>query len=177
MRPDWSFVMVGPVLKIDDADLPRLPNVHFLHGKDYDELPGYLGGWNVAIMPFALNEATRFISPTKTLEFLAGGKPVVSTPVRDVVRTYAGLAAVRVADGASAFAAACAEALDAAAREGEWLAAVDALLARQSWDRTQAAMADLLERAVEDAVLDRRPSPRRPDARLGGPGLAGGVMA
>src|SRR3954447_9720194 len=91
MRPDWSFVMVGPVVKISEEDLPRRPNIHYLGPKTYAELPGYLSGWDVALMPFAMNESTQFISPTKTPEYLAGGKPVVSTPVKDVVRTYGDL--------------------------------------------------------------------------------------
>ena len=88
MRPDWQIVLVGPVVKIDPAELPQRDNIHYLGGKTYDELPQYLSGWDVAIMPFALNESTRFISPTKTPEYLAGGCPVVSTPITDVVRTY-----------------------------------------------------------------------------------------
>ncbi len=156
-RPDWSFVLVGPVLKIDAAALPARPNLHLLHGKDYAELPAYLGGWDVAIMPFAMNDATRFISPTKTLEYLAGGKPVVSTPVRDVVRGYRGLAAVRIAAGAEAFERACAEALAAAAHPPGWLPAVDAHLAGTSWDSTQAAMAEL----VDGVAARRRSGPAR----------------
>jgi glycosyltransferase involved in cell wall biosynthesis len=81
MRPDWSFVMVGPVAKIAPEDLPHRPNIHYLGPKTYAELPSYLSGWDVALMPFAMNESTQFISPTKTPEYLAGGKPVVSTPV------------------------------------------------------------------------------------------------
>ena len=65
-RPEWSLVIVGPVVKIDPADLPKRPNLHYLGGKTYDQLPAYLGGWDVALMPFAINESTRFISPTKT---------------------------------------------------------------------------------------------------------------
>ena len=80
--------MIGPVAKIDPAALPRARNIHYLGRKDYEELPAYLAGWDVALMPFAINEATRFISPTKTPEYLAAGKPVVSTPVTDVVRHY-----------------------------------------------------------------------------------------
>jgi glycosyltransferase involved in cell wall biosynthesis len=87
-RPDWRFVMIGPVAKIDPDALPRLPNLHWLGGKAYAELPAYLSGWDAGFMPFALNESTRFISPTKTPEFLAAGLPVVSTPVLDVVRDW-----------------------------------------------------------------------------------------
>ena len=114
-RPDWSFVMVGPVVKVDPARLPRAANIHWLGQRAYGELPAYMAGWDVALMPFALNAATRFISPTKTPEYLAAGCPVVSTPVRDVVRSYGGVAGVRIAEGADAFVAAC----DAALAEGK----------------------------------------------------------
>src|SRR5690606_16220493 len=94
LRPDWHLVLVGPVVKIDSDSLPRRPNIHYLGAKTYDELPHYLAGWDVALMPFALNEATRFISPTKTPEYLAGGRAVVSTPISDVVRSYGGTSMV-----------------------------------------------------------------------------------
>ena len=84
--PDVQFVMIGPVVKIDPADLPRLPNIHWLGSKSYAELPSYFAHWDAGWMPFALNEATRYISPTKTPEFLAAGLPVVSTAIVDVVR-------------------------------------------------------------------------------------------
>ena len=100
MRPDWSFVMVGPVVKIATEDLPKRPNIHYLGGKTYAQLPAYLSGWDVALMPFAMNESTQFISPTKTPEYLAGGKPVVSTPIRDVVRHYGQLEGVKIASTA-----------------------------------------------------------------------------
>ena len=87
-RPDWQWVMVGPVVKIDPTSLPRRSNLHYLGMKGYDDLPSYLAGWDAALMPFAANESTRFISPTKTPEYLAGGRPVISTPIRDVVRPY-----------------------------------------------------------------------------------------
>ena len=97
LRPDWSFVMVGPVVKISEDELPRAANIHYLGGKTYEQLPAYLSGWDVALMPFAMNESTQFISPTKTPEYLAGGKPVVSTPVKDVVRSYGHLQGVHIA--------------------------------------------------------------------------------
>jgi glycosyltransferase involved in cell wall biosynthesis len=86
--PNVSFVMIGPVVKISQEDLPRLANIHYLGAKSYEELPDYLRAIDIAMMPFALNEATKFISPTKTLEFMAAGKPIVSTPITDVVRDY-----------------------------------------------------------------------------------------
>jgi UDP-galactopyranose mutase len=149
-HPDWSLVMVGPVVKVDPADLPHRSNLHYLGGKSYAELPAYLAGWDVALMPFAINESTRFISPTKTPEYLAGGKPVVSTAIVDVIRHYGELEAVRVADDHKAFIAECETAL-AMAQTGldktghAWLEAVDATLAELSWDVTYSRMAALVD--------------------------------
>ena len=184
-RPEWSIVIVGPVVKISDADLPRRPNLHYLGGKGYAELPDYLRGWDVALMPFAINEATRFISPTKTPEYLAAGCPVVSTPVRDVVRGYGDVEAVRIADGRDAFVAACDAALTLSRTNG-WLAAVDARLAGESWDLTQCAMSNLIDEAVQrsshvypvvspiGADGDR---PQSYDVMVVGAGFAGAIMA
>jgi glycosyltransferase involved in cell wall biosynthesis len=145
MRPDWSFVMVGPVVKISDEDLPKRHNIHYLGGKGYAELPAYLSGWDVALMPFAMNESTQFISPTKTPEYLAGGRPVVSTPVKDVVRHYGHLEGVKIASNADEFAVACDEALELSRnRESGWLAEADLMLAATSWDTVQARMAGLI---------------------------------
>ncbi len=102
-RRDWHFVMLGPVAKIDPAELPTLDNVHYLGMKKYEELPSYLAGWDAAILPFARNDATRFISPTKTPEYLAAGCPVVSTSIRDVVRPYGILGLVHIADDPDSF--------------------------------------------------------------------------
>lgn len=88
MNPDISFVMIGPFAKINEAELPRLANIHYMGMKHYSVLPEYLARFDVAIMPFALNDATKFISPTKTLEYMAAGKPIISTPIKDVVRDY-----------------------------------------------------------------------------------------
>jgi UDP-galactopyranose mutase len=155
MRPDWSFVMVGPVVKIDPADLPKRPNIHYLGGKKYEQLPAYLSGWDVALMPFAMNESTQFISPTKTPEYLAGGKPVVSSPIKDVVRHYGQLEGVGIASTADEFVAQC-ERMLKLGRNGDWLAEADLLLSATSWSTTQARMAALIgellgERAVSDA--------------------------
>ena len=145
MRPDWSFVMVGPVVKISEDELPRRPNIHYLGGKTYDELPAYLSGWDVALMPFAMNESTKFISPTKTPEYLAGGKPVVSTPVKDVVRTYDHLEGVKIASSPEEFVAACEAALTLSRNpESGWLAEADLMLSSTSWDTVQARMARLI---------------------------------
>jgi UDP-galactopyranose mutase len=145
MRPDWSFVMVGPVVKISEEDLPKRPNIHYLGGKSYGELPSYLSGWDVALMPFAMNESTQFISPTKTPEYLAGGKPVVSTPIKDVVRHYGQLEGVKIADNADDFITQCERALELSRNtESGWLAEADLLLSASSWDTTQARMAGLI---------------------------------
>ena len=145
MRPDWSFVMIGPVVKISDEDLPKRPNIHYLGGKTYEQLPDYLAGWDVALMPFAMNESTEFISPTKTPEYLAGGKPVVSTPIRDVVRHYGHLEGVHIAGDADSFVAACDQALEQSRDpESGWLAEADLMLSASSWDTTQARMAGLI---------------------------------
>jgi len=150
-RPDWQLVMLGPVVKVDPASLPRRANLHYLGMKRYEELPDYLAGWDVAMMPFARNESTRFISPTKTPEYLAGGRPVVSTPIRDVVRPYGESRLVEIAEDPGSFVAAV-ERLLAGARGGEehepWLRRVDEFLARSSWRRTWEQMSDLLDSAV-----------------------------
>jgi len=148
MRPDWSFVMVGPVVKISDEDLPRRHNIHYLGGKTYEQLPAYLSGWDVALMPFAMNESTQFISPTKTPEYLAGGKPVVSTPIKDVVRHYGQLQGVEIANDAESFVAACEKALQMAKSAGDWLAEADLMLSATSWDTVQARMSGLITEAL-----------------------------
>ena len=145
MRPDWTFVMVGPVVKIGEDELPRHDNIAYLGARTYAQLPAYLAGWDVALMPFAMNESTEFISPTKTPEYLAGGKPVVSTPVRDVVRHYGQLEGVGIAADAESFVAACEKALELGRDPGgDWLAEADLMLSASSWDITQARMAGLI---------------------------------
>jgi UDP-galactopyranose mutase len=153
-RPDWHFVIIGPVVKIDPDSLPRPANVHYLGGKSYKELPSYLAGWDVATLLFARNEHTRYISPTKTPEYLAAGKPVVSTSIRDVVRPYGELGLVRIADDAPAFIAAAEELMRAGA-DADWLARVDALLAQNTWDRTWARMSELIEGVAARRLAER----------------------
>jgi glycosyltransferase involved in cell wall biosynthesis len=142
LRPDWQFVMIGPVVKIDPAILPRRDNIHWVGGKAYADLPGYLAHWDVGFMPFALNEATRFISPTKTPEFLAAGLPVVSTPIADVVRPYGDKGLVEIAR--TPLEVVCkAEGLLTRSKES-WLSRVDRHLASGSWDKTWASMHKLM---------------------------------
>lgn len=147
LRPDWQLVMVGPTAKIDPACLPQAANIHWLGPKDYTELPSYLAHWNLGWMPFALNDSTRFISPTKTPEFLAAGLPLLSTPIADVVEPYGRLGLVEIADTAVAMVATgdrlLAESADAA-RTAKRLAAVDRQLAGNSWDQTWTAMRGLI---------------------------------
>lgn len=145
-QPDWSIVLIGPVAKIDEADIPAARNIHRLGMKGYGELPAYLSGWEAALMPFAHNEATAYISPTKTPEYLAAGLPVASTSIHDVVEPYGRLGLVEIGDGTHGFieAARRAMATDRDALQAE----ADAFLAERSWDRTWAHIADLLERAV-----------------------------
>jgi len=104
LQPEWQFIMIGPVVKIDASALPRRPNIHWLGCKPYAELPRYLAGWDVGLMPFAINASTRFISPTKTPEFLAAGVPVVCSPIADVVRSYGNPKLVEIAADAEGFA-------------------------------------------------------------------------
>ena len=141
-RPDWHLVMLGPVVKIDPRNLPRRPNIHFLGMKSYQELPAYLAGWQVALLPFARNEATRFISPTKTPEYLAAGRPVVSTSIRDVVNPYGLTGLVRIADTVPAFVAAVAMELGRNRRRRQ--AQADRFLERGSWEGTVAEMRQLM---------------------------------
>jgi UDP-galactopyranose mutase len=191
-RPDWTVVMVGPVVKIDPASLPQRPNIAYLGSKPYSALPGYLAGWDVALMPFAINESTRFISPTKTPEYLAGGRPVVSTPIVDVVRHYGDLPGVRIAGDAEGFIDACVAALEDARRPQAWLPIVDEALAKLSWDATfremsariaasihgkaQQAMAGITLAIPRPAI---RPAARQKpfDYVVVGAGFAGSVLA
>jgi glycosyltransferase involved in cell wall biosynthesis len=148
LRPQYSFVLLGPVVKIDQASLPTAPNLHYLGMKTYDELPAYLAGWDVAMLPFARNDATRYISPTKTPEYLAAGCPVVSTPITDVVRPYGVQELARIADDPEAFA----QAVDASLSDGpDRLARADRFLAGMSWDRTWQGMQALIGAVARNA--------------------------
>ncbi len=149
-RPDWQFVFLGPIVKIDPNSLPRFSNIHYLGQKDYNELPHYLACWDVAMMPFAKNDATRFISPTKTPEYLAAGKPVVSTSIRDVVRPYGELGLVEIADSPDDFIRAAATCgMDEGALPIDWLERVDRFLAQTSWQKTWEEMSKLMACAIE----------------------------
>lgn len=152
-RPEYTWVLLGPILKIEEHDLPRLPNIHYLGKKEYRELPAYLHTFDVAMMPFAHNEATRFISPTKTLEYMAAHKPIVSTSIKDVVDLYGGV--VRIADTPDTFV----DAVDAALAEDgltheERIAQEETLLQRYAWDN----IAGTMESLITDRLQRKRAS-------------------
>ncbi|KAF1049282.1 glycosyltransferase [Xylophilus sp.] len=159
-RPDWQLVMVGPTAKIDPAGLPRMANIHWLGQQDYQALPSFIQGWDVCLLPFALNDSTRFLSPTKTLEYMASGRPSVSTAVRDVVDSYGQV--VQIRSDADGFVQACEMLMhrDAARRRADGRA-VDAILARTSWDATAGAMRSLVEGLLQSRLRTarRRPAP------------------
>lgn len=158
LRPDWQLVMIGPVVKIDPDTLPKRDNIHWLGGKSYADLPRYLSGWAVGLMPFALNESTRFISPTKTPEFLAAGVPVVSTPITDVVRPYGEKGFVEIAKTPLEVVRKVETLLQRP--KDAWLAKVDRHLAAGSWDKTWATMHKLIVDGIGGAA--------RPGASLPG---------
>jgi UDP-galactopyranose mutase len=188
LRPDWHLVLLGPVVKIDPQALPGAANIHYLGGKKYDELPLYMASWDVALMPFAINRATRFISPTKTPEYLAAGRPVVSTPIADVVHDYGNKGLVAIAEDAAGFAAKIGQILAdrESAQASGWLAQVDAALASSSWDHTWEGLVSRIDEALHRrAVPPERqsaghllPVRGRPfDYLIVGAGFAGAVLA
>jgi UDP-galactopyranose mutase len=145
------------VVKIDPADLPKQPNIHYLGAKSYEELPSYLAGWDVALLLFARNEATRFISPTKTPEYLAAGKPVVSTSIRDVVRPYGDEGLVEIADTTEDFVDAVERIFSRTDKERRaWLQRVDEFLSVMSWDETWQRMSDSIDEVVATRLKLRR---------------------
>jgi UDP-galactopyranose mutase len=149
-KPDWHFVIIGPVVKIDPNSLPRSENIHFIGGKSYQELPTYLAGWDVALIPFALNESTRFISPTKTPEYLSAGKPVISSSIHDVVNPYGNEKLVHIADTPEQFIQAGESELGRVDKS-EWLSHVDFFLLENSWDNTWNRMWELMN----DTLLNK----------------------
>jgi len=146
-HPDWNVIIIGPFCKIDPATLPQRPNLHWLGARDYGQLPAYVKGLDVCLMPFAINEATEFINPTKALEYMATGRPIVSTPVEDVVLQFADV--VHLAATHDEFVSKCERAIAAAdpGRIQEGLRMAE----RNSWE---AIVAEL--EAHIDAVLAKR---------------------
>lgn len=148
-KPDWHFIILGPVVKIDPATLPKRANIHYLGNKSYNELPLYLGHWDIAFLPFALNESTKFISPTKTPEYLAGGKPVISTSITDVVNPYGNLGLVKIADSPSEFISA-AESIFNDKNTPAWLEKADEFLSGNSWNTTWHKMNSIMEDTLKN---------------------------
>jgi glycosyltransferase involved in cell wall biosynthesis len=146
-KPDWHFVLIGPVVKIDPATLPRNANIHYLGSKNYNELPSYLAGWDISLVSFALNESTQFISPTKTPEYLAGGKPVISTPIKDVVDSYGKQGLVHIINNAEEFIDTAAKELSVTNKQ-PWLQKVDKCLSNNSWEITVTNMRKIMYEAI-----------------------------
>lgn len=144
-RPDWSFVLVGPVVKVDPASLPQAPNLYWVGQRDYKELPDYCRAYDVCMMPFALNDATRYINPTKALEYLATGRPVISTPVNDVVSQYTGT--IAIAKNAQEFVRAIENALEN--DQSQHIAAGVSRARECSWESTVAQMEQLIKDAIK----------------------------
>ncbi|MEA2722652.1 MAG: hypothetical protein QOH59_423 [Gemmatimonadales bacterium] len=156
-HPDWQIVLVGPVVKIDPDRLPRRPNIHYFGQRTYEELPRYLAGWDVCLLPFARNDATRFISPTKTLEYMAAELPIVSTPITDVAEPYGHI--VYLGSTPDEFLAACEAALASSPTERASRAAqMRNVLAGTSWDATVDAMDKLLNQAMSRTSAARIPA-------------------
>ncbi|MEO5660182.1 MAG: glycosyltransferase [Polaromonas sp.] len=153
MHPKWQIVMVGPVVKISAEKLPRRSNIHWLGQQSYDDLPQFMAGWDVCLLPFALNEATRFISPTKTLEYMAAGRPSVSTRIRDVAEPYGHV--VAIADTALEFIDACA-ALLAEPREqrAQRVEQMRHIVSGTSWNATAQAIHGLIEALPAHRLAD-----------------------
>lgn len=179
LRPEWNFILLGPVVKINPDSIPKLPNVHLLGGKNYNELPHYVSGWDVALIPFAINESTRFISPTKTPEYLAAGVPVVSTPIRDVVKPYGDKGIVKIGTNAEEFVAAAEEYMKM--DKTKWLPEVDNFLADKSWSAT---FMEMMKRINSTLNTNRRAKPVYKssnkytyDYLIVGAGFAGSVLA
>jgi UDP-galactopyranose mutase len=147
-RPDWHIVLIGPVVKIDPSSLPRFSNIHYLGQKKYEDLPQYLSGWDVSILPFAKNDSTKYISPTKTLEYMAAHKPIVSTSIEDVVDPFQKLELVRIADTIDTFNQAIEEALSENTQDR--VEKAEAYLKEVSWDKTLQRMRHLVEEALKN---------------------------
>lgn len=148
-KPDWHLILIGPVARINPGSLPKLPNIHYLGMKPYNELPVYMSGWDIAMVPFAHNESTRYINPSKTPEYLAAGKPVISTPIIDVLRTYGRNGLVKIAGTPEEFVRVATLELENTDRE-EWLEQVKDFLSHNSWDKAWQRMMYLVTRKINE---------------------------
>jgi glycosyltransferase involved in cell wall biosynthesis len=148
-RPDWQIILIGPIVKINQDLLPKNANIHYMGQRSYKELPQYLAGWDVAMIPFLLNESTRFISPTKTPEYLAAGIPVVSSPIRDVVKPYGIKKLVHICSTCEEFIHAIDAELNKECKKS-WLKEVDSFLKNLSWDETYKSMSKQIESSLSN---------------------------
>ncbi len=152
LRPGWTIALIGPVAKIDESTIPVRSNIVRFGQQAYDDLPGFLACFDVALMPFARNEATRAISPTKTLEYLAGGKPVVSTPIADVITLYGD--AVEIATTGEEFVAAAEAVLNRTSdADRQWRARAAHLVATHDWDCIASEMLAVMSRATTRMIV------------------------
>jgi UDP-galactopyranose mutase len=151
-HPEWHFVLLGPVVKIDPATLPIKDNIHYLGAKSYEHLPAYFSSWDIGLIPFADNTSTRFISPTKTPEYLSAGLPVISTPIKDVVQTYGINGMVSIATNADEFEE-YARSILQRPRKRERLTVTDRFLGKNSWDNTYYNMQSL----IATTIINRSP--------------------
>ncbi len=162
-RPHWQLILVGPMAKIDPDQLPRRANIHYLGQQPYEKLPQFLAAWDVCLMPFAMNESTRFISPTKSLEYMAAELPVVSTPVPDVCQLHGDV--IDIADTHEAFIACCDRALAMSDAERQLrIRRMREKLSRTSWDRTADRMRGLL-RELQSSPISVPVCAGQPSAR------------
>jgi beta-glucosidase/6-phospho-beta-glucosidase/beta-galactosidase len=144
MRPEWSFAMVGPVVKVDPNLLPHSPNLFWMGARDYQQLPNYVAAFDVCMMCFAMNASTQFINPTKGLEYMATGKPVIGTPVRDVVRQWSDI--VHIARTAEEFVAIAEKALNEP--DNDRINRGLELAKKSSWENTVDVMQQLIKEAI-----------------------------
>ncbi len=170
-RPCWHFVLVGPVVKIDPASLPQARNIHYLGLKTYDDLPAYFSGWQIGLLPFALNRSTRFISPTKTPEYLAAGLRVISTPIHDVIHPYNDLSLVEIVAGTGEFLR-VADSLLASLPSSEFLQKAEEFVTKSSWDKTWSHMNRLIDRTIlEKRRAVKHCAPSQPLTTQAAPGV------
>jgi glycosyltransferase involved in cell wall biosynthesis len=147
-KPEWQFILVGPVVKIDPDNLPRNSNIHYIGSRNYKQLPEYISGWDIALIPFAINESTKYISPTKTPEYLAAGKPVISSAIEDVVHPYGDENLVHIIHSAKEFIDAATQELNNTSKE-KWLEKSDAFLVNNSWNETWHRMHEIIRSALK----------------------------
>jgi len=147
-KPEWQFVFIGPVVKISHDALPKNSNIHYIGSRNYQQLPAYISGWDIALIPFAINESTKYISPTKTPEYLAAGKPVISTAIEDVVHPYGDEKLVHIIHSPAEFIQAAMLELSNASKE-DWLKRSDAFLAGNSWNETWHRMQTIISSALK----------------------------